>query len=164
MLTGQTDFFEKGKCSLSRAVQASATVPYLSRPVVINGTPYMDGGCSTKVPYRWAVEDGQKKIVVVKTREREYRRKVSTPAIAKRMYKDYPSFVEAIPRASSDFNQMMDEFEELEAAGEIFVIAPSKKVDVSRFDGNMEKLGNLYWLGYNDMQDCVGELKAYLNN
>ena len=164
MLTGQTDFFEKGKCSLSRAVQASATVPYLSRPVVINGTPYMDGGCSTKVPYRWAVEDGQKKIVVVKTREREYRRKVSTPAIAKRMYKDYPSFVEAIPRASSDFNQMMDEFEELEAAGEIFVIAPSKKVDVSRFDGNMEKLGNLYWLGYNDMQDCVGELKAYLGD
>ena len=59
---------------------------------------------------------------------------------------------------------MMDEFEELEAAGEIFVIAPSKKVDVSRFDGNMEKLGNLYWLGYNDMQDCVGELKAYLGD
>lgn len=102
MLTGQTDFFEKGKCSLSRAVQASATVPYLSRPVVINGTPYMDGGCSTKVPYRWAVEDGQKKIVVVKTREREYRRKVSTPVIAKRMYKDYPSFVEAIPKAIQD--------------------------------------------------------------
>lgn len=30
LLTGEVTYFEKGKCNLSRAIQASATVPYIS--------------------------------------------------------------------------------------------------------------------------------------
>ena len=47
--------------------------------------------------------------------------------------------------------------------GEIFLIAPSKPVEVTRFDGDMDKLGDLYWLGWNDMSARVDELKGYLN-
>ncbi|MCR4604466.1 MAG: patatin family protein [Eubacterium sp.] len=162
MFTGETDYFEKGKCNMSRAVQASATVPYLSRPVVIDGIPYLDGGCSTKIPYTWAVENDQKKIVVVKTREREYRRKKNNPTLAKRIYKDYPAFIDAISHTNEKFNTMMDELDKREAEGDVFIIAPSSPVDVSRFEGNMDKLGDLYWLGYYDMQDCVEDLKEYL--
>jgi len=48
------------------------------------------------------------------------------------------------------------------AAGQIFLIAPSEPVTVKRFDGDMEKLGALYWLGYRDMNDRIDELCAYL--
>jgi len=47
----------------------------MQHTVVIAGVPYLDGGCSTKIPYPWAVSEGFKKIVVVKTREWNYRRK-----------------------------------------------------------------------------------------
>ena len=165
MITGRIHYFEKGACNLSRAVQASATVPYLSRPVVIDGVPYMDGGCSEKIPYTWAKENKEKKIVVVRTREREYRRKEKdADLLTRRMYKDYPNFIDSISHTNKKFNLMTDELDEREAAGEIFVVAPSEVVTVSRFEGDMDKLGDLYWLGYRDMLARVDELKSYLSD
>ncbi|MBO6109069.1 MAG: patatin family protein [Eubacterium sp.] len=163
MITGQINYFKKGTCNLSRAIQASATVPYLSRPVVIDGIPYMDGGCSEKIPYTWAKEHHEKKIVVVKTREREFRRKERGADILTRMmYRDYPNFVNSIANTNIKFNRMADELEREEKKKRVYIIAPSKPVTVSRFEGDMEKLGDLYWLGYRDMNDQVNELKEYL--
>ena len=36
-----------------------------------------------------------------------------------------------------------------------------RKVEVSRFEGDMEKLGELYWKGYHDAEDKLDALKAY---
>ena len=73
--TGKITYFEKGNCDLFRAVQASATVPFVSRPVMIDGEPYLDGGCAEKIPLSWADTKKTKKIIVVRTRELSYRRK-----------------------------------------------------------------------------------------
>ncbi|NCB33665.1 MAG: patatin family protein, partial [Erysipelotrichia bacterium] len=43
-LTGKQAYFEKGSCDIETAVRASATVPYVSLPVMIDGRPYLDGG------------------------------------------------------------------------------------------------------------------------
>ena len=42
------------------------------------------------------------------------------------------------------------------------VMAPSEPVTVKRFDGDMEKLGSLYWLGHHDMERRLDSLKEYL--
>lgn len=70
--TGQAVYFEEGSCDLLRAVQASATVPYVSRPVMIDGEPYLDGGCAEKIPLSWPGLAGAKKLVVVRTRASGY--------------------------------------------------------------------------------------------
>lgn len=162
MLTGETEYMEKGKCNLSAAVRASATVPYVSRPVVIKGVPYLDGGCSTKIPYPYAVREGADKIVVIKTREWSYRRDTAPNKVAMTMYRRYPKFVKSINRANDDFNKMTDDLYKLHNEGKIFVIAPSKPVEVTRFEGDMEKLGELYWLGYNDANQNIDNIKEYL--
>ena len=164
MITGRTEYMEKGKCNLSAAVRASATVPYVSRPVVINGIPYLDGGCSTKIPYPWAVSEGFDKIVVVKTREWEYRRKEDERHLVNRMYKKYPEFVEAMNAANSDFNRMTEELRELHEQKKVFTIAPSEPVKVSRFESDMEKLGALYWLGYHDAEAGLSDIRNYLTS
>ncbi|MBR4478168.1 MAG: hypothetical protein IKO96_05995, partial [Spirochaetales bacterium] len=64
--------------------------------------------------------------------------------------------------ASGDFNRLNDELEELHKAGKVFVIAPSEPVEVSRFEGDMEKLGELYWLGHKDAEDSFDALREYL--
>ena len=46
--------------------------------------------------------------------------------------------------------------------GKIYVIAPSEPVEVTRFEGDVEKLGDLYWLGYNDTKKQIEEIKEYL--
>ena len=162
MRTGEIRYFEKGSCDLLRAIRASATVPYVSRPVVIGGVPYLDGGCSEKIPYTWAKENGEKKIMVVKTREWAYRRKEGAPAMAKLMYRKYPAFVDAIAQSGGKFNRMTEELQQESEAGRVFVMAPSEEVTVSRFEGDMEKLGELYWLGYRDMENRLDELQNYL--
>ena len=162
MLTGKMEYFEKGKCDLNLCVRASATVPYVSKPVMINGVPYLDGGCSDKIPYRWAKENGQRNIIVVKTRERSFRRKEEGSAIARAMYRKYPDFLRSFEGANRRFNLMCEEMEEEEKKGNIFIMAPSEKVEVTRFEGDMEKLGELYWLGHGDMEREFDRLKAYL--
>ncbi|MBR6950607.1 MAG: patatin family protein [Oscillospiraceae bacterium] len=162
--TGEVKYFEKGSCDLYKAVQASASVPYVTRPVVIDGVPYLDGGCAEKIPFRWSETAGEKKIVVVRTRELSYRRKPGAPRLAGWIYRKYPAFVRALGAANEEFNRTVDMLERKAAAGEIFLIAPSEPVKVSRFDGDMEKLGALYWLGYRDMERRQEELVRYLEN
>ena len=162
LMTGRITYFEKGKCDIFRAVQASATVPYVSRPVMIDGVPYLDGGCAEKIPYSWAETSGEKKIVVVKTREASFRRKPGTSKLAKLWYGKYPEFLESLRSANENFNKTAEMLEQKAKDGSIFLIEPSEPVIVKRFDGDMEKLGNLYWLGYHDMEARVGDLKRYL--
>ena len=48
-LTGKPEYFEKGKCrELMKAVQASASIPYVSHPVEVEGVPCLDGGCADR--------------------------------------------------------------------------------------------------------------------
>ncbi len=162
MLTGQIEYFEKVNCNFFRAVRASATVPYISRPVVIGGIPYLDGGCSVNIPYDWAKQQGDEKVMVVKTRERAYRTQPGKLRTARRLYKDYPEFVQAMEQAEVDFNTVTEELLQKEQEGKVFLMAPSEVVTVSRFEGDMDKLGDLYWLGYHDMQDAMPALKKYL--
>ena len=162
MLTGRVEYFEKGKCDLLRAVRASASVPYVSMPVMINGVPYLDGGCVEKIPYRWAEQSGERKTVVVRTRELGFRRKTGTSPLTRLMYRNYPEFARALENVNGNFNSDVEELERRAASGEIFLIAPSEEVQVTRFDGDMDKLGALYWLGYTDANALAAALKDYL--
>ena len=75
-LTGEAEYFEKGRCSnIIQAIRASSTMPYISPMVMIDNTPHLDGGCSCKIPYKWAIDQGYEKIMVIKTRESSFRKK-----------------------------------------------------------------------------------------
>ena len=162
-LTGEPEAFEKGKCAdLMLAVRASATLPYLAPMVQINGTPYLDGGCSCKIPYQWALNEGFEKIIVIRTRETEFRKKNREDPLAEKVYRKYPKIMEKIKRMNLEANREFEEVERLHADGRILRIAPSREVKVSRLERDMEKLGNLYWLGYQDGLDRMGEIREYL--
>jgi len=162
LLTGRITYFEKGKCDIFRAIQASATVPYVSAPVRINGVPYLDGGCAEKIPFSRAGRSGRKRVVVVRTRELSYRREPGVSKLARIVYGRYPYFVRSLANANENFNRTADTIEQKAREGSLFLIAPSEPVTVSRFDGDMDKLGNLYRLGFNDMESRISDLKAYL--
>ena len=157
-------YFEKGKCrDILSAIKASASMPYVSPMVEVDGKLCLDGGCSCHIPYRWAIEQGYENIVVIKTRERGYRKKVKKSGMPQRFYKNYPEFASKLENMNSDYNKECDEIDQLEKEGRIFVIAPSEHVTVKRVEGNMDKLGDLYWLGYEDAKRQLFSLNKYLN-
>ncbi len=55
--TGKTVYFEKGRCKdILKAVKASASMPYVSPMVDVDGIKCLDGACSCHIPFRWALE------------------------------------------------------------------------------------------------------------
>lgn len=164
-LTGKAEYFEKGKCrELMKAVQASASIPYVSRPVEVEGVPCLDGGCADRVPFQWAVDQGYEKILVVRTRTRDFRAEPNPRAshVAKRFYWRYPEFSQVLAETDEIYNRQCDRMEELEAQGRIFHLAPSETPDVKVLEKDLGKLLSLYQLGYRDAQAQLPALRAYL--
>ena len=165
-LTGKAEYFEKGKyADILQAVRASATLPYVSKPVYLNDTPYLDGGCACKLPYQWALDNNFKKVIVVKNQNSNYRADISKNLnyLIERSYKSFPALSKAIADGDERYNEQCNEIEALEKAGKIFVLSPSKKLKIDTLEGDLSKLIKLYFLGYNDTKKRMGELKSYLN-
>ena len=164
--TGKEEMFETGKCgNIYLACQASASMPYVSKPIQLGEDLYLDGGCCCKIPYQWALDEGFEKIVVVRTRDRSFRKEIAAlknRAAANTVYRHYPEFADAVEHADEMYNEQCDELEHLEQSDRIFTIAPSRPVDISRLEGDMEKLGSLYDLGYLDARNHLEALEAYL--
>ena len=164
--TGKEEYFEAGKCEdIFLACQASASMPYVSKPVEMGEDLYLDGGCCCKIPFQWALDNGFEKIVVIRTRDRAFRKEVSalkSRAAANTVYRHYPEFAEAVEHSDEMYNAQCDAVQALEDEGRIFVIAPSRPVDISRLEGDMDKLGSLYDLGYMDGRNQLEGLAAYL--
>lgn len=163
-LTGKPEYFDRdGSVDIFKAVQASATVPYVSEMVELNGQPYLDGGLGTKIPLDWALEQGFEKIVIVRTRDKKYRKPARKPkAIVQVEYRDYPEIQRDLDEETPRYNLLLDRIDQLEKEGRIFVIAPSRPITIRRFEGDMEELGALYWQGYEDAAAQLDALRAYL--
>ncbi|MCR4639358.1 patatin family protein [Ruminococcus sp.] len=163
--TGKTEYMEKNSgLPPLRAVRASASMPFVSKPVIINGRPYLDGGCSCKIPYQFAIDKGFDKIIVIKTRHGDFRKSVSDRKLRAEnvVYRNYPEFARALINSNANYNRQCDELERLAAEGRIFLIAPSENIGVSRLDGDMEKLGHIYNMGYSDAKKELERLREYL--
>lgn len=147
-----------------KAVQASASIPYVSRPVEVEGVPCLDGGCADRVPFQWALDEGYEKILVVRTRTREYRDKPNpkTAHVAKRFYWNYPEFAQVLAETDESYNRQCDTMDSLQSQGRIFVIHPSQTPTVKMLEKDLGKLLSLYQLGYRDAQAQLPALRTYL--
>lgn len=164
--TGKAEYMEKGKCSdIMKAIQASASMPVFSRAVEIDGVPYLDGGCADKIAFQWALDQGFKKIIVVKTQPEEFRKEPMSEKEKKAfnaVFRNYPQFCEVFSRSNEQYNEQCDEIARQHRRKNLFAIAPSEYIPVSRLEKDMEKLGRLYYLGYHDGRKAIPALREYL--
>lgn len=163
--TGKEEYFEKGISEdFLFAIQAGASVPFGSRPVKLKGVPYLDGGIAKHVPVDWAVKQGYEKIVVIKTRDKDYKaKKEMSDILIRSVYaRRFPKIVNKLRFNSALYNKEIDHIRKLEESGRIFVIAPSKALELSLFCNDLKELADLYYLGLKDGKESVEALKKYL--
>ncbi|MFR4784631.1 MAG: patatin-like phospholipase family protein [Pilosibacter sp.] len=77
-------------------IRASASLPYVSKFVELDGRKLLDGGCTDSVPVEAFRRLGYKRNVVVLTRDSEYRKKPENTWMADIVYHKYPKFAEAL--------------------------------------------------------------------
>lgn len=148
-----------------RVVQASTALPLVFQTVDIDGKLYMDGGIADAIPIRKSILDGNRKNVIILTKERGYLRKPATGLSLIRMrYHKYPKIYEVMKERHNTYNETMEYIRRLEKEGKAFVIQPKVKSDVSRLEKNEEKMQNLYDSGYEDARACFDSLIAFLDS
>ncbi|MCH5197250.1 MAG: patatin family protein [Oscillospiraceae bacterium] len=143
-------------------LRASGSMPLVSKPVEINGKRYLDGGISDSIPFEWlSKEQGCDKLVVILTRDFEYRKKPMNKAI--KLYgMKYPKIAEKMLKRHEQYNRSVEKLGQWENEGKAFVIRPSRTPEISRIEKDPDKLQSVYDLGINDSSAILKALKEYL--
>lgn len=144
-------------------IRASASLPLVSRNVKIDGKYYLDGGISDAIPLQKSMLDGNRKNVVVMTKETGFVRKpVGQLAPFRVRYWRYPKVTELMAKRHIAYNEQVAFIGRQQEEGGAFVIRPKKPGNVGRVEKDAEKLRALYEEGYADAAECYEALKAYL--
>ena len=144
-------------------LRASGSMPFVSKPVIINNKKYLDGGISDSIPIEKIMSMGYDKIIVILTRPAGYQKKKSNSMLPKIYYKQYPKFVETIENRYKKYNEEVEKVEELEKQGKVFLIRPSKLIKIKRVEKDCNKIQEMYDLGQKDAIDNLEKLKQYLD-
>ena len=143
-------------------LRASASMPYVSRIVTIDGKKYLDGGSTDSIPVEAFQKMGYEKNVVVLTRDAAYRKKPEFRLLAKWMYRKYPAFAKVQADRYLDYNRTVERILEMERQGSIFVIRPSVPPAIGRMEKDPEKVRKLYDLGREDALCVLADLQDWL--
>lgn len=151
---------------LTKALTASSSLPMLAPITYVGDTPCLDGGISDAIPFDKAMEDGFEKIVIVLTRDKDFRKKNSPilNQILRLRYRNYPSLVERLCTMPQRYNDMLDQIDALSETGRVFTIRPQKPVKISRMEKNQRKLRALYESGIADAQREMDAMSRYLSD
>lgn len=130
-------------------LRASASLPLVSQVVEIDGRRFLDGGTCDSVPVERALDEpGVDRAVVVLTQERPYKKgPMGLEAAARRLYGDFPYYLEALLDRHERYNAQRKRIWELESSGKILVIAPERPVEVGNMEHDGAKLLDLYQQG-----------------
>ena len=142
---------------------ASATLPILVRtPSVINGRRKFDGGIADPLPVEKAYEMGAKKIIVIRTYEKKFRRKLKLENYIGALFlKEYPKLRKALLEHDKTYNRALDFINTPPHDCEIVQLCPPEKLRSKRDSKNIEILKADYKLGkrvaeefLNGLEDC----------
>lgn len=164
LLTGQAEYHPiTDVFAQMEVLRASSALPLVSKTILIDGQPYLDGGIADPIPFDFMQSLGMDKIIVVLTRPLDYRKKTSSSLVYKGVYRKYPAFVDAWGQRSDRYNAVLDNLQMLEDQGQVMVVRPSQDLRLARLEKDPAKLKSMYELGVQDMSAQVANLHHYLD-
>ena len=128
---------------------ASGTLPLLVRtPSLINGRRKFDGGIADPLPAQKAYEMGAKKIIIIRTYEKKFRRKLKFENyLGALLSREYPKLRKALLEHDKTYNRALDFINNPPPDCEILQLCPPNKLKSKRDSKNIEVLKADYKLG-----------------
>ena len=165
---GQAEYFEiKDPIKQMEELRATSAIPGLTKIVKINKEKYLDGGVADSIPIDKMQELGMDKIIVVETQPKNYKKKPLKKSIIRFMkikYLKYPNFIKAMINRHKRYNEVKEKIMDLENKKEIFVIRPSKDLNIDIKNKDEKKYQEVYDLGVKDTKQIIKDLKEYLRS
>ena len=144
-------------------LRASASLPFVSRPVAIGGRMYLDGGIAEAVPLSVMEKEGYDRLVLVLTRPKGCRKKKGRPLPRfLPMARRYPALAGALNQRADMYNRQMDKIDRAEAEGKFFVIRPPRPLEVRRIEKRPAELERAWKIGREVMEERFADAEAFL--
>ena len=145
-------------------MRASASIPFVSKLVEVEGMELTDGGTADAIPYRFMTEkQGYDKCVTILTRESGYRKKKNKlMPILRCALRKHPKLVAALADRHIRYNELYEYMEERVKAGENYIIRPPFALDVSKMEKNAEKLEKVYQIGREEAMKHLAAVREFL--
>ncbi len=144
-------------------MQASASMPVVSKVVEVDGYKLLDGGMIDSVPFRYMEDLGYDRNVIILTQPKGYRKEQTRiMPLAKIALRKYPEMIDVLKNRHIMYNKQMDELDEIEKSGKSLVIRPSESLGISRTEKNPDELERVYQLGRKVAEERLDEIKAFL--
>ena len=156
------EYYSFGDKEWTQKMIASGTLPILVRtPSLIDGRRKFDGGITDPLPVEKAYEMGAKKIIVIRTYEKKFRRKLKLENyIGALLSRKYPKLRKALLEHDKTYNRALDFMNNPPKDCEIIQLCPPKKLKSKRDSKNIETLKADYSLGKRVAEEYLDFLKV----
>ena len=145
-------------------MQASASLPLVSKIVEADGYKLLDGGICDSIPYAFLREKGYDRNVVILTQPDGYiKKKNKLMPIINIALRKYPLICDALAKRHVVYNHEIKEIEMDEKDGLVFVIRPKESLGISRLEKDPEELERVYQLGRKEAEKHLESVKKFLS-
>ena len=161
-INANAEYYSFGDSEWMPKMIASGTLPILVKtPSLIDGRRKFDGGIADPIPVEKAYKMGAKKIIVIRTYEKNFRRKLKLENyIGALLSSQYPSLRKALLEHDKTYNRALDFINNPPHDCEILQLCPPKKLKSKRDTKNIEVLKADYKLGKSVAEEFLNSLMA----
>ena len=147
--SAQAEYLEFGDEEWMPKMIASGTLPVLVRtPSIIDGKRKFDGGVADPLPVKKAYELGAKRIVIIRTYEKAFKRKLKLENYIGAFFsKEFPELRKALLSHDKTYNKALDFIQNPPQDCEIIQLCPPSRLRSKRDTKNIDILKADYDLG-----------------
>ena len=144
-------------------IRASASLPIVSRPVLLDGRRLLDGGVADAIPLRHMESIGHDRNLVIVTQPMGFRKPATRHAWAYRLLcRKYPTLANQLIHRPEMYNAQLEYVEQQARDKKILLIAPPEKLDIGRVEQNPKQLKIIYNLGRKICTEQLASIQAFL--
>ena len=149
--TGQAVYVKTTPDNIENVIKASTALPLIYRDFpLINARPMTDGGISDGIPVAEAIRMGAKRIMVIRSRHRDY---VKTDSLWHKFIrwklKTYPALTQTMRERVERFESVLQQIRNPPHGVQILEICPPPNFTIGRFNRNRKDLQQGYETGFN---------------
>ncbi len=165
--TGKAFYKQLKKCSYDsyEYIRASASMPFVSKIVEINGTKLLDGGVADSIPLRYFQDIGYGKNLVVLTQPRGYVKGHNRLMPLMRFWlRKYPLMVKALDERHVMYNRQVEYVCSEEQQGRAFVVRPPQSLGIKNICNDANEMKRVYEVGRTTAHARLDDLIKYLES
>ena len=144
-------------------IQASASMPLVSRPVHIDGGVYLDGGTSDSIPLKFMEDKEYDRIVVIETQPMDYiKGQQKFMPLVRFMMRRYPNMIKAMEERHLMYNGEKRYIRQQEKDGNVLVLRPAAPLNINPIEKDPAELQRVYDHGRAVALENLQKIKDYL--